>query len=109
MSNRPDGFAAKRAANAKKSTDDIAAEGVADFEARVEAVGGRTQVEGTMEPDQISIDPQMLQQMIMTKNARLIATMVHENAVLEVALEQERRNSGEWQAKYAALQAAFNA
>jgi hypothetical protein len=56
---------------------------------------------------QIQIDPQMLQQAVMTKNARLIATMVHENALLEVALEQERRNSGEWQAKYYALQASL--
>lgn len=59
--------------------------------------------------EHIQIDPQLLQQMIMTKNARLIATMVHENAVLEVALEQSRRNAAELQIKYDALKSAYDA
>lgn len=53
---------------------------------------------------QIEIDPQMLQQAVQMKNARLIASMVHENAALEVALEQERRARLEAEAKVEALE-----
>ena len=62
-------------------------------------------------PDQVEIqvDPQMLQQATQMKNARLIASLVHESAMLEVALEQARRETGEWKAKAAALQAAMMA
>lgn len=50
------------------------------------------------------LDPQMIEQARQNKNARLIAMMVNENAMLEVALEQERRASGEARAKLQALQ-----
>lgn len=56
---------------------------------------------------QIQIDPELLARTVQMKNARLISMMVHENAVLEVALEQERRNSSEKDAKIEALQAAL--
>lgn len=58
---------------------------------------------------QYTLDPQMVQQAMQNKNARLIAMMVNENAMLEVALEQERRAHGESRAKLAALQQAFGA
>lgn len=58
---------------------------------------------------EIQVDPQMLQQATQMKNARLIASLVHESAMLEVALEQSRRETGEWKAKAAALQAAMMA
>lgn len=53
---------------------------------------------------QIQIDPQRLAQAVQMKNARLIASMVHENAALEVALEQERGARLEAEAKVEALQ-----
>lgn len=56
---------------------------------------------------QYQLDPQMVQQAIMNTNARLIATMVNNNAMMEVALEQERRAHGETRAKLAALQAMY--
>jgi hypothetical protein len=58
---------------------------------------------------EIQVDPQMLQQATQMKNARLIASLVHESAMLEVALEQERRGRMEAEAKVAALQAAMMA
>lgn len=56
---------------------------------------------------QIQVDPQMLQQATQMKNARLIASLVHESAMLEVALEQSRREAGEWKAKHDALRQAL--
>lgn len=61
------------------------------------------------ENTEIQIDPQMLDQAKQMRNARLIATMVHENAMLEVALEQTRRSEADWKSKYLALLAAFDA
>lgn len=52
---------------------------------------------------QVTIDAALLDQAKQMKNARLIASMVHENAVLEVALEQERRAHAETKAKYDGL------
>lgn len=57
--------------------------------------------------EEIQIDPQMLAQATQNKNARLIAMMVHENAMYEVALEQERRARQEAEAKYEALLASL--
>jgi hypothetical protein len=57
---------------------------------------------------EIQVDPQMLQQATQMKNARLIASLVHESAMLEVALEQARRESGEWKAKHDALRQALD-
>lgn len=59
------------------------------------------------EGNEIQIDPQMLAQATQNKNARLIAMMVHENAMYEVALEQERRGRQEAEAKYEALLASL--
>jgi hypothetical protein len=56
---------------------------------------------------EIQIDPQMLAQATQRKNANLIAMMVHENAMFEVALEQERRARQEAEAKYEALKASL--
>lgn len=58
---------------------------------------------------QIQVDPQMLAQATQMKNARLIASLVHESAMLEVALEQSRRETGEWKAKHDALKAVLDA
>lgn len=55
----------------------------------------------------IQIDPQMLQQAVANKNARLIAVMVNETAMLEVALETERREKNELKAQVRALEAAL--
>lgn len=56
---------------------------------------------------QYQLDPMLVQQATQNKNARLIAMMVNENAMLEVALEQERRTSAELQAKMVAMRQAF--
>jgi len=52
----------------------------------------------------IQIDQAMLQQAVANKNARLIAVMVNETAMLEVALETERRTNGELRAQLRALE-----
>lgn len=60
-------------------------------------------------PDiEIQIDPEMLQRAVANRNARLIAVLVNENAMLEVALEQERRVTNELRTKIAALQALID-
>lgn len=56
---------------------------------------------------QIELNPELVAQFTQMKNARLIATMVHENAMLEVALEQSRRNEADWKAKHDALKSAL--
>jgi len=94
MSDRTDGHTASEVA--QKAMDLAKRAGVADEDQPVQ-------------PDQenIQIDPNLLAQMTQAKNSRLISMMVHENAMLEVALEQERRNSSEWKIKHDALKAAF--
>jgi len=67
----------------------------------------RQNVDAEPEEIQYQLDPNMVQQAIMNTNARLIATMVNNNAMMEVALEQERRAHGETRAKLAALQAMY--
>jgi hypothetical protein len=52
---------------------------------------------------EIVIDQNQLAQAVQMRNARLIASMVHESALLEVALEQERRARLEAEAKVKAL------
>ena len=56
---------------------------------------------------QYTLDPQMVQQAMQNRNARLIAMMVNENAMMEVALDQERAANGELRAKMRAMQEAF--
>lgn len=63
-----------------------------------------TEVSAEPEAAEYHLDPQMVQQATQNKNARLIAMMVNENAMLEVALEQERRAHAEARAKLQALQ-----
>lgn len=96
--------------NAQKPTDvtvDQVAETVA---AVVDSVnpGPPKHEEVRADQVQIQVDPQMLQQATQMKNARLIASLVHESAMLEVALEQSRREAGEWKAKHDALRQALS-
>lgn len=56
---------------------------------------------------QYTLDPQMVQQAMQNRNARLIAMMVNENAMMEVALEQERAANNELRAKMRAMKEAF--
>ena len=101
MSNRTDG----------KTTSQVAQEAMAlAAQAKVaEAAESEKPATEYVEQAEIQIDPQLLQQATAMRNARLIAMMVHENAMLEVALEQERRDKFEWKAKHDALKAAFGA
>lgn len=99
------------AATHKIATADVAvdtvnpgpAEGGAEHTESISAEGG---VEDTGQV-QYTLDPQMVQQAMQNRNARLIAMMVNENAMMEVALEQERTANGELRAKMRAMQDAF--
>jgi len=97
-------------AHHKPTAEELAAQAVA------EAVNGTDPGPGegasangavTVDRDEIQIDPQLLAQAVQNKNARLIAMMVHENAMFEVALEQERRARQDAEAKYEALLASL--
>lgn len=79
----------------------FAARQAQEAQARTEQEG--VHVRGEMSGVEIQIDPAMLQQLVQNKNARLIAMMVNENALIEAALDQQRRISNDWQAKYEAL------
>lgn len=81
-----------------------AAEDLANLKAGGASANGAV----TVDRDEIQIDPQLLAQAVQNKNARLIAMMVHENAMFEVALEQERRARQDAEAKYEALQASLS-
>lgn len=86
-------------------TVDQVAETVA---AVVDSVNPGPQEQVRADQVQIQVDPQMLQQATQMKNARLIASLVHESAMLEVVLEQSRREAGEWKAKHDALRQALS-
>ena len=93
----------------KPTAEEIAAEATASH--AVDAVNPgsahKEDIPAEAQEVQYQLDPQMVQQAIMNTNARLIATMVNNNAMMEVALEQERRAHGETRAKLAALQAMY--
>lgn len=97
--------AAKKVVEARDVTaQDLAAQAVAETASHAVDAVNPQQVAGSPGGVEIQIDPQRLQQAVQVKNARLIASMVHENAALEVALEQERAARLEAEAKVAALQ-----
>lgn len=98
-----------KASTRKPTPEELAVQSAMDLAERAGVAEPTENETSVPDSDEIQIDPQMLQQATQMKNARLIATMVHENAMLEVALEQERRSSADWRSKYYALQAAFNA
>lgn len=98
MSKRTDGQTASEVA---RSAMDLAARAGVAEPAENETVPPQN--------DEIQIDQQMLAQATAMKNARLIATMVHENAMLEVALEQSRTSEADWRSKYYAAKAALDA
>lgn len=108
MSKRTDGKTAHQVAQEamelRKDTEAVAVDAVNP------GSGHRENVPAD-EPEEVQyqLDPQMVAQASANKHARLIAMMVNENAMLEVALEQERRAHGETRAKLAALQQAFTA
>lgn len=66
------------------------------------------QVQGEPAGYELQVDPAMLQQMVQNKNSRLISMMVNENALLEAALDQERKVSADWKAKYQALKQSLD-
>jgi len=85
----------------KPTAEEIAAEAI---EAATPAPDGTTaSAQIGTDREEVYIDPQELAQATQNKNARLIAMMVHENAMLEVALEQERRARQDAENKYGAL------
>lgn len=94
----------------KPTAEEIAAEATAQHAVdTVNPAGTSASAHVPAATEEIQIDPQMLAQATQNKNARLIAMMVHENAMYEVALEQERRARQEAEAKYEALKAAYEA
>ncbi len=96
--------AAKIAAEAKTVSADQVAAAAATASHAVDAVNPASATGDEELGAEIQIDPQLLAQAVQMRNARLIASMVHENAMLEVALEQERRARMEAEAKAQALQ-----
>lgn len=88
----------------KKPTN--AAEAASTAAVAVDTVnpGEKVTIQAAEQGGEIVIDQQMLQQAVQMRNARLIASMVHENAMLEVALEQERRARLDAESKVAALE-----
>lgn len=90
-----------------RTVDQVAAEAVGSAD-QTEAEAGTTAVgKIAVDHEEVQIDPQLLAQATQNKNARLIAMMVHENAMFEVALEQERRARKDAEAKYEALLASL--
>lgn len=91
----------------EQPTEDIAVDTVNPGDA---PSGAQHQADVGVEDDQqvqYTLDPQMVQQAMQNRNARLIAMMVNENAMMEVALDQERAANGELRAKMRAMQEAF--
>jgi hypothetical protein len=78
------------------ATEAIAVDSVNPEPVRIEADGV-----------QVNVDPAAVQRATQVKNARLIAAMVHESAMLEVAFEQERAGRLAAEARVAALEAVL--
>ena len=94
----------------KPTAEEIAAEATAAHAVDAVNPGDNTpaaEAHARLEDEQIQIDPQLFQQAIQNKNARLIAMVVNEAAMLEVALEQSRRDGADWRNKYEALLASL--